>query len=140
MKKPAKSKKAKSQVDHDPKRIKKLLARLEKLYPDAKCALIHENPLQLLIATILSAQCTDKRVNMVTPELFARYPDAKAFSEAKIEDLEQMIRSTGFYHNKAVNIQKCCRAIVEKHGGRLDYLTQLNRGTTFRLVLPIEHS
>ncbi len=104
----------------DPKKIA-LQARkaLAKLYPDAHCALHHENPLQLLIATILSAQCTDVRVNMVTPALFARYPTAKAFADADIGELESMIQSTGFFRNKAKNIKACCQAIVEKHGGEV---------------------
>lgn len=98
-------------------------------YPDAECALIHENPLQLLIATILSAQCTDARVNMVTPGLFAKYPTAKALAEVPQEDLEQEIQSTGFFRSKAKNIRACCRDLVEKHGGEvprdLDSLVQL---------------
>jgi endonuclease-3 len=92
---------------------------LAKLYPDAHCALHHESPLQLLIATILSAQCTDARVNMVTPALFARFPDAKAFAEADPGELEGLIRSTGFFRNKARSIIACCRQIVEKHGGEV---------------------
>jgi endonuclease-3 len=98
-------------------------------YPDAECALIHENPLQLLIATILSAQCTDARVNMVTPGLFAKYPTAKALADVPQEDLEQEIQSTGFFRSKAKNIRACCRDLVEKHGGEvprdLDSLVQL---------------
>jgi endonuclease-3 len=96
--------------------VNSLLARL---YPDAECALRHENPLQLLVATILSAQCTDARVNQVTPALFARYPDAHAFAAADITELETAIQSTGFYRNKARNIQSCCRALVEQHGGQV---------------------
>lgn len=103
----------------DPKRVREILRRLKKGYPNAECELHHENPLQLLVATILSAQCTDKRVNLVTPELFARYPDARAFAQANLTDLERMIRSTGFFRNKAANIQKACRTIVEKHGGEV---------------------
>lgn len=100
-------------------RTKRLQRGLAKLYPDAYCALHHENALQLLIATILSAQCTDVRVNMVTPSLFARYSNAKAFADAKPEALEQAIRSTGFYRNKTKSIIACCKAIVEKHGGEV---------------------
>lgn len=92
---------------------------LAKLYPDAHCALHYRNPLELLIATILSAQCTDVRVNMVTPALFKRYPDANAFAQADQEELETMIRSTGFFRNKATNIRACCKAIVELHGGEV---------------------
>jgi len=98
------------------RRIARLLAET---YPDAHCALHHDGPLQLLVATILSAQCTDARVNMVTPALFARYPDARAFAAAKPRELEQMIHSTGFFRNKARNIIACCRELVEKHGGEV---------------------
>jgi endonuclease-3 len=101
------------------KRAAKIDASLMELYPDAHCALHHENPLQLLIATILSAQCTDVRVNMVTPALFARYPDAKAFAEANGTELETLIKSTGFFRNKAKSIQTCCKILVEKHGGKV---------------------
>jgi endonuclease-3 len=101
------------------KRAGQIVRRLAKLYPDAKCALNHENPLQLLIATILSAQCTDVRVNLVTPALFARYPNAQAFAEADPSELETAIRSTGFFRNKARNIIACCRQILEKHGGQV---------------------
>ena len=97
-------------------RIVRLLARL---YPDAQCALHHENPLQLLIATILSAQCTDARVNMVTPGLFARYPNAKAFATADLRELETAIQSTGFFRNKARNIQECCKQLVAKYRGQV---------------------
>src|SRR6187401_926567 len=92
---------------------------LAKLYPDAHCALHFENPLQLLIATILSAQCTDVRVNLVTPALFARYPDAAAFADADLAELERLVQSTGFFRNKAKNIKACCRAIVEQHHGEV---------------------
>src|SRR4249919_2482310 len=87
--------------------------------PDAKCALEHENPLQLLIATILSAQCTDVRVNMVTPALFARYPDAKAYAEADRTELEEYIRSTGFYRNKANSLIGLGQALLERYGGEV---------------------
>jgi endonuclease III len=97
-------------------RIVRLLAQA---YPDAHCALHHETPLQLLIATILSAQCTDVRVNMVTPALFARYPGSAAFAAAEPSELEEMIRSTGFFRNKARSIIACCRQLVEKHDGRV---------------------
>jgi endonuclease-3 len=92
---------------------------LKKLYPDARCALDHQNPLQLLVATMLSAQCTDVRVNMVTPALFARFPDAAAFAGATQAELERMIQSTGFFRNKAKNIIACCKQLVEKHGARV---------------------
>jgi endonuclease-3 len=92
-------------------------ARLERLYPDAECALQHENALQLLIATILSAQCTDERVNQVTPALFHSYPRAEDYLAVSQEVLEEAIHSTGFYRNKAKSIQGACRRIVEVYGG-----------------------
>ncbi|HEY2839708.1 MAG TPA: endonuclease III [Pirellulales bacterium] len=102
---------------------------LAKLYPDAHCSLDFKTPLQLLIATILSAQCTDDRVNIVTKDLFRRYKTAKDFAAAPLADLEQAVKSTGFFRNKAKNIQGCCQALVEKYGGKppqnLDALVQL---------------
>jgi endonuclease-3 len=92
---------------------------LTKLYPDAHCALNYTNPLELLIATVLSAQCTDVRVNMVTPALFARYHDAAAYANADPRELESMIQSTGFFRNKARSIIACCKELVEKHGGQV---------------------
>src|SRR5438045_9426295 len=97
--------------------VRRLLNALAKAYPDAHCALHYDNPLQLLIATILSAQCTDVRVNMVTPALFARYKDANAFAAADQSELETAIQSTGFFRNKARNIIACCKKLVEGHGG-----------------------
>ncbi|MGL5064119.1 MAG: endonuclease III [Microcoleus sp.] len=91
-----------------------ILIRLKRLYPDATCTLNYETPVQLLVATILSAQCTDDRVNMVTPALFKRFPDAVALANADIEELENLVRSTGFYRNKAKNIKGACWAIVNK--------------------------
>ncbi|MEX2212676.1 MAG: endonuclease III [Phycisphaeraceae bacterium] len=93
--------------------------RLKKLYPDAHCALEHKNAFQLLIATILSAQCTDVRVNIVTPGLFKKYPTPKAFVEAPIEAIEEVIRSTGFYRNKARSIKGASTLLVEKFGGKV---------------------
>src|SRR3954469_3697406 len=100
----------------DPRRsrVRRLVRALAARHPDAHCALVHEGPLQLLVATILSAQCTDARVNRVTPALFARYPDAAAFAGADPRDLEGMIHSTGFFRNKARSIIACCRQLVEK--------------------------
>jgi endonuclease-3 len=97
-------------------KIAKLLA-LE--YPDARCALNFRSPLQLLIATILSAQCTDVRVNMVTPALFKKYPTAARFAAANRGDLERAIQSTGFFRNKAKSIQECCRTLVEERKGEV---------------------
>jgi endonuclease-3 len=100
-------------------RVAALLARLHATYPEAECALHHENPLQLLVATILSAQCTDVRVNLVTPALFARYKTAADFAGAPAGELEALIRSTGFFRNKARSIRSCCRAIAEQYDGRV---------------------
>ncbi len=102
-----------------PDRIKSILNVLDELYPDAQCSLSFDNPLQLLIATILSAQCTDERVNKVTPALFQKYPTTKSFAETQIEELEQDIRSTGFYHNKAKAIKESCRVLVERYEGKV---------------------
>ena len=94
-----------------------VFARLKLAHPDAHCELDHETPLQLLMATILSAQCTDKRVNMVTPSLFKRFPTAQALADAKQEELEEMIKSTGFFRNKAKSLIELGKALVERHGG-----------------------
>ncbi|MBS0210474.1 MAG: endonuclease III [Planctomycetes bacterium] len=99
---------------------------LDRYYPAVECALEHDNPLQLLISTILSAQCTDARVNMVTPALFRRYPTAADFAQAKLPELETLIHSTGFYRNKAKNIVACCQQLVAQHGGQVpDTLEEL---------------
>ena len=100
-------------------RVKKISPILQKLYPDAGVALRFSNPFELLIATILSAQCTDKRVNMVTPALFAKYKKPQDWAGAKLESIENDIRSTGFYHNKAVSIKGAAQAIIEKFDGRV---------------------
>jgi endonuclease-3 len=114
----------------DPKRqARQVLAMLAQLYPDASCALVHQNPYELLVATILSAQCTDARVNLVTPGLFARYPDAFALAKANPEELEELIRPTGFFRAKAKNLLGMATQVVERHGGtipdNLDALTSL---------------
>jgi endonuclease III len=103
----------------DSARISALLAGLDELYPDAHCELNFETPFQLLIATILSAQCTDKRVNMVTPTLFSRFPDAAAMSQAKPTELEKIIKSTGFYRNKAKSILGASQVIMEDFDGEV---------------------
>ncbi|MCP2732311.1 endonuclease III [Limnofasciculus baicalensis] len=100
-------------------RALEILIRLKRLYPDAGCTLNYDTPVQLLVATILSAQCTDERVNMVTPELFRRFPDAGAIANADIEVLENLVRSTGFYRNKAKNIRGACRMIANEFGGEV---------------------
>ena len=99
--------------------VKEVLSRLRTVFPTVKCALYHENALQLLVATILSAQCTDKRVNMVTPKLFKRFPGAEDFARADITELEMYVRSTGFYKNKAKNIKAAARKIVDDFGGKV---------------------
>jgi endonuclease-3 len=101
-----------------------ILLRLKTLYPEAPCTLNYETPVQLLVATILSAQCTDERVNLVTPELFRRYPDAAALAGADLADLETLVRSTGFYRNKAKNIQAACRMIMAVYGGEVPQLME----------------
>ena len=98
----------------DKARITRIVELLKKEFPDAKIALHYTNPLELLIATILSAQCTDERVNIVTKTLFEKYRKAKDYADAGLKELEQDIKSTGFYHNKARNIKKCCKMLVEK--------------------------
>lgn len=96
-----------------------ILVRLKREYPDATCSLNYETPVQLLVATILSAQCTDERVNLVTPNLFSRFPDAQSMADADLGELEILIRSTGFYRNKAKNIQAACRKIVTEFDGQV---------------------
>ena len=100
-------------------RRKTVLDILEKTYPDATTELVHKNPYELLIATMLSAQTTDKQVNKVTPGLFERFPDAKALAEADISEIESLIKTCGFYKSKARNIKEACRIIVEEYGGRV---------------------
>lgn len=110
-------------------RMKRILAALDKLYPDATCALHYSNPLELLVATILSAQCTDERVNQVTPALFKKYRTARDYAQADPETLMSEIRSTGFYRNKARHIIGMAQQLVERHGGKvpetMDELTKL---------------
>ena len=112
-----------------PERAHEIYDRLAEHYPDAKCALDYRTPYQLLVATILSAQCTDKRVNMVTPALFKRYRTPAAMADANPEELEEMIKSTGFYRNKTKSLVGMSRALVEGHRGRvpeeLDALVKL---------------
>jgi endonuclease-3 len=100
-------------------RAGRIVRRLAQAYPDAHCALTFRNPLELLVATILSAQCTDSRVNRLTPALFARYPDAAAFAAAGRKELERLIKPTGFFRNKARNVMRCCQQLVERHGGQV---------------------
>jgi endonuclease-3 len=102
-----------------PERIAELLRRLQAAYPNAECALVHRNPWELLVATILSAQCTDARVNMVTPNLFKIFPTPRAFAEATPEAIEEHIRSTGFFRNKAKSIHGAAQRLVEVYGGKV---------------------
>jgi endonuclease-3 len=118
-KKRAKPKSAVLKPDERKARAGIVLQILAREFPGAVTELRHENPFQLLIATILSAQCTDERVNKVTPGLFAKFRDAREFAAVAQEELETEIRSTGFYHNKAKNIIACSRALVERHGGEV---------------------
>lgn len=100
-------------------RTQTIITGLRTEYPDAHCELNYTNPLELLIATILSAQCTDKAVNLATPALFATYRTAADYANANVEDLQTAIRSLGFFRNKAKSIQSCCRKLVEEHGGEV---------------------
>ena len=117
----------------DPAEVKrralKVVRLLNKEYPDAVCALVHHSPFELLVATILSAQCTDERVNMVTPGLFKKYPDPAAFAAAPLPVIEKLIQSTGFFRNKAKSIEACSTALVEQYSGEvpqdLESLVQL---------------
>jgi len=112
-----------------PERAAEILDVLEKTHPDARIYLDYKNPLQLLVATILAAQCTDEKVNEVTPELFDRYPTAEALARARLSTLEKMLRPTGFFRQKAKSIRECCRALVDEHGGEVpdsaDKLTKI---------------
>ena len=105
-------------IAEEKQRTRKIIARLKKQYPDARCSLNFTSPLELLVATILSAQCTDERVNIVTADLFRKYRSAQDYIRVEQSELEQDIRSTGFYRNKAKAIQGACRIISEQHGGR----------------------
>src|SRR5438874_6627719 len=100
-------------------RVQQIIAGLRKAYPKAHCELNHSNPLELLIATILSAQCTDKQVNLVTADLFKKYPTAADYANARPAELEQDIRRLGFFRNKARSIQACCRKLLERYGGEV---------------------
>jgi endonuclease-3 len=123
-----KASKPKAKTDSD-ERVKQIIRKLRAEYPVAECALVHDGPFQLLIATILSAQCTDVRVNIVTPDLFAEWPDAHSMAAAPIAALEKAIASTGFFRSKAKNIHQCCVSLVADHDGEvpadLDALVKL---------------
>jgi endonuclease III len=118
-KKKAPKKRQKAKDYTSPQRLKRIFSALDKLFPQAQCALRHDNAFQLLVATILSAQCTDERVNKVTPGLFAKYPSARDFDALDPKALEPEIRSTGFFRNKAKSITGAARKIVSDFGGRV---------------------
>jgi endonuclease III len=119
----------KEDIKEKRERTRKIVKILLKEYPEAKIKLVFKNPFQLLVSTILSAQCTDDRVNIVTKELYKKYKTPKDFAECDIADLEKMIYSTGFYKAKAKNLQKCAKSLIEKFGGKVpgtpEELTQL---------------
>jgi len=102
-----------------PDRIAAILKGLDEAYPEVECALTHTSPWELLVATILSAQCTDVRVNMVTPELFRRFPTPAAMAKASLMELEELVRTTGFFHNKAKSIQGAARKVLDDFGGQV---------------------
>jgi len=116
---PAPSPKTRKALPPLRERARQILETLKQTYPQAHCELVFSNPLELLVATILSAQCTDKRVNLVTESLFARYRSAADYARASQEELEEAVHSTGFYRNKAKNIRAMAADLVEKHGGRV---------------------
>src|SRR5262245_11572399 len=101
------------------RRVAAILPILKRLYPDARCSLDHRSPLELLVATILSAQCTDVRVNIVTKDLFRKYRSAQDYTKVKSEELEKDVQSTGFYRNKTRSIQAMARSLIEKHDGKV---------------------
>ena len=119
---PPAAKKAKTAIG-SPAEVKRragqVVRALHKEYPEVECALVHNSPFELLVATILSAQCTDARVNIVTPALFAKYPDPAAFAAAPLAGIEKAVQSTGFFRNKAKNIKAASTAIVDDHGGEV---------------------
>src|SRR5271167_1907919 len=115
--KPKKKTNAKAANDLATERTAEILRRLEAAYPNVECALHHRDAFELLVATILSAQCTDARVNMVTPVLFAAYPDARALAGADLADVEEIIRSTGFFRSKSRSLVGMARGVVERFGG-----------------------
>ncbi len=123
------AKKGKTRPTATPERAGKILDVLEKTHPDARIYLDYENPLQLLLATILAAQCTDEKVNEVTPELFDRYPTAEAMARARLSTLENILRPTGFFRQKAKSIRECCHTLVAEHDGEVpdsaDELTKI---------------
>ena len=105
-------------------RAREILVRLKRLYPEAPCTLTYASPMQLLVAVILSAQCTDARVNMVTPELFRRFPDPESMANADLDEIIELVKSTGFYRNKAKNIKATCTMLITDFGGEVPKLME----------------
>lgn len=110
---------AKESLTDQRARMKEILRILDREYPEAECSLSYQSPFQLLIATILSAQCTDERVNMTTPALFEKYPTPEKMAKAPLKDLEKLVQPTGFFRSKAKSLQETSRALLEKHGGEI---------------------
>ncbi len=108
----------------DVRRIAEILRILKRTYLDAECSLVHRDPFQLLAATILSAQCTDERVNLVTPALFKKFGTPERMAIASLKEIEKLIHSTGFYKNKAISLKESARAIVEEHGGKVPMMLE----------------
>ncbi|WP_437204985.1 endonuclease III [Planctomicrobium sp. SH664] len=106
-------------TDDKKQRVRKIIAALKRTYPDAECALVHANAFQLLSATILSAQCTDQRVNLVTPKLFERFPEPADLARGSLEEIEEIIQSTGFFRAKAKSLKGMATGLVEHHGGEV---------------------
>lgn len=118
----------KESVERKKIRARKIVSRLKDLYPDAKCSLNYENPFQLLISTMLSAQCTDERVNKTTPALFAKFPTPEKMSMASLSELEELVRSTGFFKNKAKSLKESSQQLVSLHSGKVpDSLEDLTK-------------
>lgn len=118
-KKSVKSSKNVESPEQKSRRSEEVIELLHRYYPDAHCALHHRNAFELLVATILSAQCTDERVNMVTPALFAKFPTAKTMAKASVEEISELIRSINFFNNKAKNLKACAQSLVEKFNGEV---------------------
>jgi len=117
---------ANNDLTSERRRIKELIKILQREYPEAECSLNYQSPFELLIATILAAQCTDERVNRVTPELFKRYPGPEQLARANLQELQKLIRSTGFFHSKALALRSCSQELVTRYGGKVpDKLEQL---------------
>ncbi|MDE3104382.1 MAG: endonuclease III [Acidobacteriota bacterium] len=116
---PASSKVATVRKSTAPERVTAILDELQRLYPDVQCALNHRNAWELTVATILSAQCTDVRVNLVTPALFRAFPTPRAMATASLPELEELVRTTGFFRNKAKNIRGAAQVVTEKFGGKV---------------------